>query len=84
MDSLQETMIDMQVQNRIVTVNLFNDNPALKALAVPFQAMLKEGLAKKDYQLSAVVVKTFEEQNTPKPRVLKQTTTPATGVDYLV
>lgn len=84
MDSLQETMIDMQVQNRVVTVNLFNDNPQLKMLAIPFQAALKEGLAKKDYQLSAVIVKTFEEQAVPKKRVLKQSMTPSTGVDYFV
>lgn len=84
MDSLQETMIDMQVQNRVVTVNLFNDNPVLKSLTIPFQALLKEGLAKKDYQLSAVTVKTFEEQNAPKKRVLKQPQPPTTGVDYFV
>ncbi len=27
MESLKETVIDMQVQNRIVTINVFNDNP---------------------------------------------------------
>ncbi|WP_042471879.1 hypothetical protein [Bacillus ndiopicus] len=60
MESLQETVIDMQVQNRIVTVTLFNDNLGLTALAEPLKKSLKEGLASKEYQLSGVFIKQFE------------------------
>ncbi|WP_107837898.1 hypothetical protein [Metasolibacillus meyeri] len=60
MESLQETVIDMQVQNRIVTVTLFNDHLGLAPLAEPLKKSLKEGLASKDYQLSAVFIKQFE------------------------
>lgn len=64
MESLQETVIDMQVQNRVVTVTLFNDNEGLTKLAEPLKHSLKEGLNNKDYQLSGVFIKQFESQQT--------------------
>lgn len=85
MQSLQETVIDMQVQNRVVTVTVFNDHPELKVIAPSFEGALKEGLADKDYQLSAVFVKTFEQRNQPKKAVKPSgTNEAATGVDYRV
>ena len=62
MESLQETVIDMQVQNRIVSMTIFNDNPGLKMLAEPLQQNLKAGLADKNYQLSGVVIKPFDKE----------------------
>ena len=59
MESLQETVIDMQVQNRIVTITIFNDNPQLNLLAEPLKQSLKSGLFDKEYHLSGVFIKNF-------------------------
>lgn len=61
MEALEETMIDMQVQNRIVTIHLYNDRPELELLAEPLKDSLKEGLLERDYQLSGLFVKAFEK-----------------------
>ena len=66
LNSLKETVIDMQVQNRVVTVTIFNENDALQALAEPFKEALKNGLQTLDYQLSGVFMKPFENQVIPK------------------
>ena len=47
MASMQETVIDMQVQNRVVTVTVFNENSEIQLLAEPLKAALKVGLAEK-------------------------------------
>ena len=59
MESLQETVIDMQVQNRIVTITIFNDNPQLNFLAEPLKESLKSGLFDKKYHLSGIFIKNF-------------------------
>ena len=62
MESLQETVIDMQVQNRVVTITVFNDHPHVDLMAEPLKQSLKTNLAEKDYQLSGVFIKPFERQ----------------------
>lgn len=64
--SLKETVIDMQVQNRVITVNIFNESDALQPYAEQFKEALKVGLGSLDYQLSGVFMKRFikEEQTT--------------------
>jgi len=64
--SLKETVIDMQVQNRVITVNIFNESDALQPYAEQFKEALKIGLGSLDYQLSGVFMKRFikEEQTT--------------------
>ncbi|MDX1770845.1 MAG: hypothetical protein R3328_04900, partial [Planococcaceae bacterium] len=57
LNALKETVIDMQVQNRVVTVTIFNENDALQAVAEPFKEALKDGLQALDYQLSGVFMK---------------------------
>ena len=66
MESMKETVIDMQVQNRVVTVTIFNENPDVVPLAEPLKVALKTGLAEKDYQLSAVFIKPFEKASPVK------------------
>lgn len=63
MESLQQTVIDMQVQNRVVTINVFNDIPHLDTLAASLKGTLKVGLAEKEYTLSGIFIKPFAEQN---------------------
>lgn len=83
MESMQETVIDMQVQNRIVTINVFNDMPGITMLAEPLKQGLKAGLSDKEYHLSGVFVKPFEREVKPPPPK-KQDNIPTGGVDYRI
>ncbi|MED0660615.1 hypothetical protein [Bacillus smithii] len=61
--NLKEVVVDMQVQNRIVTLLIMNDNPKLKTIASPLLSNLKEGLQQIRYQLSSVQFKPLDEKN---------------------
>ncbi|MBB4823948.1 hypothetical protein HNO89_001168 [Sporosarcina luteola] len=67
LEALHHTVIDMQVQNRIVTVTIFNEAPGLKALGELFVNRLSEGLENADYRLSGVFFKQFMEEMKKKP-----------------
>ncbi|HWL11459.1 MAG TPA: hypothetical protein VNQ57_00610, partial [Ureibacillus sp.] len=67
MEALEETMVDMQVQNRIITINLYNNQPQLETLAEPLKEALKKGLSDKNYQLSGLFVKPFKNTPASKP-----------------
>jgi hypothetical protein len=54
LEHLNETMIDMQIQNRIMKITVINDHENIKILSSPYLASLKENLQKLDYQLSNV------------------------------
>jgi len=54
LDFLKETIIDLQVQNRVMNITIINDNKDIKMLASSYIANLKEGLAKLNFQLSSV------------------------------
>ncbi|MBU8877814.1 hypothetical protein BGM26_02260 [Bacillus sp. FJAT-29790] len=58
LDFLKETIVDLQVQNRVMNITIINDKNDLKMLAAPLFANLKEGLAILNYQLSSI---TFEK-----------------------
>lgn len=62
METLQQTVIDMQVQNRVVTINIYNDMPNLDLLATSLKGTLKAGLLEKEYTLSGLFIKPFGEQ----------------------
>ena len=87
MESMQETVIDMQVQNRIVTVTVYNNHDRqLVALVEPLKIALKAGLADKDYQLSGVAIKSFAKPVEPSSKQVKTTQQPdyQGGVDIRV
>lgn len=88
LDYLHETIIDLQVQNRIMNLAIINERTDLKSLATPFILHLKEGLANLNYQLSSV---TFEQPVEQKQLdevndVLSTMIVPNTvsGVDYRI
>ncbi|MEK3886993.1 hypothetical protein [Bacillus sp. FSL K6-3431] len=54
LENLNETVVEMQVQNRVVTLNIINDSNKLKPLADTLLPTLKAGLEQMDYILSAV------------------------------
>lgn len=51
---LRDTIVDMQVQNRIVKITVMNENEHLKQISAPFIPQLKEHLQSMGYTLSAV------------------------------
>lgn len=54
LQSLDETVIDMRIQKRIVQLTLYTGNNQAEALIKSFKPMLEEGLEKLDYKLSTV------------------------------
>ncbi|WP_418301409.1 hypothetical protein [Lysinibacillus fusiformis] len=84
MASMQETVIDMQVQNRVVTVTVFNEHSEIQSLAEPLKAALKIGLAEKNYQLSGVFMKQFDEDQAVKNSPVVEQQEEQSGVDIRV
>ena len=68
LETLQETFVDMQVQNRIITITVMNENQNLNMLAKPLISNLKEGLDSLNYTLSNVHftdLSTVQEKKSP-------------------
>jgi len=86
LDALDETVVDMQVQNNIVTITVFNDTPRIDQLSKPLEERLKEGLQKQNYRLSGIFFKPIEAQyDQPKQRLkVKPLSTSSKGVDYRI
>ena len=87
MEVLNETVVDMQVQNRVITINLYNDSPQLEMYSEPLKHALKKGLMEKEYQLSGLFFKTFEKTKTSNmelPSVKKTTSQNQVGVDIRI
>lgn len=62
LNALDETVIDMNVQKRLVTITIYNEHRHLETLARSLYVPLKKGLEKLDYQLSTVRFKPLYEQ----------------------
>ncbi|MCM3394207.1 MULTISPECIES: hypothetical protein [Cytobacillus] len=56
LEHLNETIVDLQVQNRIIKISVINEHKEIKDLTAPFAAELKENLLKLNYKLSSVSV----------------------------
>ncbi|MGV2941089.1 hypothetical protein AB5I83_15925 [Mesobacillus sp. LC4] len=54
LEHLNDLIVDMQVQNRILSVQIFNENTVLKKMAEQLTPVLKSKLAEINYQLSSV------------------------------
>lgn len=59
--SIEKTIIDMQVQNRIVSLTVFNSDETLSSVGAPLQQMLKQGLESVGYKLSGIDFKNYTE-----------------------
>jgi len=57
---LEETFVDVQIQNRVMTITITNNLEALKPLVIEHTEKLKEHLHKMDYHLTSIKVKSFE------------------------
>ncbi|MFZ3576589.1 hypothetical protein [Virgibacillus sp. DJP39] len=83
--NLRETVIDMNVQKRAVSVTIFNDNTSILEGAQAVKAVLKEGLGKLDYHLSTVLVKPLKQMDPDKERAAVKTENNSyQGVDYRI
>ncbi|MCS0822882.1 hypothetical protein NX029_02810 [Cytobacillus firmus] len=56
LEHLNETIVALQVQNRIIKISVINEHKEIKDLTAPFAAELKENLLKLNYKLSSVSV----------------------------
>lgn len=87
LESLDETVIDMRIQKRIVQLSLYTDNDQVDNLIKSFKPMLEEGLEKLDYKLSTVRHRSLEAEAKSGEMAPKQRyTSPYSqgGVDFRV
>lgn len=70
LEFLDEVIVDMQIQNRIMTIKVINDTEGIKGFASPFIDGLREDLEKHDYHLSNILFQTTEEQKVRKNKSL--------------
>lgn len=61
LEAMNKTVVDMQVQNKVVTVTIFNEDPTLKKVGELLKDRLSDGLEAEGYSLSAVRFKPFQE-----------------------
>jgi len=84
LESINKTVIDMQVQNRIVSVTVFNADDTLKTIGAPLQQNLKEGLESAGYKLSGVFFKEFTEEEKNVPKQKSSSKVDGQGVDFRI
>jgi hypothetical protein len=82
--SIEKTVIDMQVQNRVITVTIFNADDTLKTVGAPLQNRLKEGLDAAGYKLSGVFFKKFVEEEKNITKKKQSISTDGQGVDFRI
>ncbi|KMY53600.1 hypothetical protein AC623_06020 [Bacillus sp. FJAT-27231] len=83
LEHIKETVIDMQVQNRVIQLQVFNGTPGLKAAAAALIPALKTGIEEKGYQLSSVQFK--QPQKNKQPALVRAMEAPSyEGVDIRI
>ncbi|MFS0688116.1 hypothetical protein AB1K89_02545 [Sporosarcina sp. 179-K 8C2 HS] len=84
LESIKKTVVDMQVQNRVVTVTIFNQENQLREIGNILQGKLRNGLESVDYKLSGVTFKNFEEEGKKKSRKRNEMRADYGGVDFRI
>jgi hypothetical protein len=85
LDNLKETLVDMQVQSRVISLSIWNELEEANKLAQLFIPALKESLGKMDYQLTSVKIKKPESKDSiSQDRMLDMKGVPYTGVDLRI
>lgn len=83
--NLKETIIDLNIQQRMVSLTVFNNHEAIKAAAELFKDKLEKNLESMNYKLSALHYKKIEEKE--RQELLSETSFNASnqqGVDYRI
>ena len=87
LEQLQETMIDMQVQNRVIQIVVFNEqSERIERAATPFIGLLRKNLEEKDYKLTGVLFEnTIKKQSVENQKQLMfKTVSSYSGVDIRI
>lgn len=79
---LKETVMDVRVQNRIVTITIYNNSSNLDELVKQIQPILKSDLEKHSYSLSTVKTVAFINETTKTNQI--KTRGVQSGVDFKV
>src|SRR5699024_7311139 len=83
--NLKQTVIDMNIQKRSITLTIFNNSTLLKDISHPFQMMLEKGLESLNYRLANVQFKSFKEnQPFQQQKKIYQEHKYYNGVDYRI
>jgi len=86
LEALDHTIVDMAVQDRIISLTVFNNQQFLKSLVKPLEHSLKRQLSEIDYQLSSITYKPLakdDKQISPKtPRQFMRKN--YSGVDFRI
>ncbi|WP_432359369.1 hypothetical protein [Sporosarcina sp. UB5] len=84
LESIKKTVVDMQVQNRVVAVTIFNQDDHLREIGNLLQGKLRDGLESVNYRLSGVTFKHFEEEEKRETKIRKAMMTENRGVDFRI
>jgi len=67
LEKLGEIAIDLNIQNRMISMKIYNNYPRLENAIGPFIPLLKEQLKKFDYHLSSVQTKPYQDYEEQPP-----------------
>ncbi|WP_199426022.1 hypothetical protein [Thermaerobacillus caldiproteolyticus] len=81
LERLKETVIDVNIQNRIVHISLINETPHLETLVAAMQPTLKERIEAYGYRLSTIKVVSSKQEKIAAPPLLQEQ---YSGVDYRI
>lgn len=84
LESINKTVVDMQVQNRVVAITVFNESHQVKEIGGLLQMKLKEGLESVDYRLSGVTFKPFVEEGKREAKRRNEMMSEQGGVDFRI
>lgn len=87
LEYLQEVLVDMQIQNRILRVTVMNDTENIQALAAPFIDSLRKNLDQLNYYLSSISFHHSNEQKDHEGKTALQILShanPYNGVDIKI
>jgi hypothetical protein len=83
--NLNETLVDMKVQNRIISLLIWNENEELSDISHTYFPVLKESLLNMDYQLTSVKFKKVKDQDAiSKKRIQGLKAITYSGVDLKI
>lgn len=83
--NIAETIIDMHIQNRFVSITVFNDQNKIKDQCTRLQPLLKESLKDYDYELTNIHVKPLQNQTSfEKTKPVQQKSKSYKGIDYRI
>lgn len=85
LENLKETIVEMKVQNRVITMKIMNSSQRLQEIAKAFIPKLKDGLKQLDYTLSTIQYDTFHHDVSSSKALMKNLVYDQySGVDFRI